>query len=144
MKGWNAGAAAAVLVLMLACTAAGYFLGRASVSPGAAAVVITERSAPTQETALTSPEEVRAAGQPEQPPPEEEPEAVEEAGQVDINTAGIEELETLPGIGPKLAERITAYREENGPFTTVEELCEVSGIGEKLLEKIRTRVIVGG
>lgn len=142
MKGRNAGAAAAILVLMLACTAVGYFLGRATVSPGAAAVVVTERGAPEQKAALISPKETKTA---EQTKAVESPsEAAEESGPVDINTASEEELETLPGIGPKLAGRIVAYREENGPFTTAEELCEVSGIGEKLLEKIRAQIVVGG
>ncbi len=149
LKERKMGVVAAVLVLMLACTAAGYFLGRATVSPGVAATVVTERSAPAQEAALTAPGAVqKQLEQPEQMEqiPEERPPSgtAEEEGPVHINTASLEELETLPGIGPKLAGRIVAYREENGPFTTVEELCEVSGIGEKVLEKIRARIVVGG
>ena len=154
MKERNTGAIAAILVLMLACVAAGYFWGRATVSPGGAATVVTERGAPNQEAALTSPEKALAAERLEQPEAEEMEEpaereassarAAEEDGLVDINAASSEELETLPGIGPKLAGRIVAYREENGPFTTPEELCEVSGIGEKVLEKIRARIVVGG
>lgn len=146
MKERNMGAVAAVLVLMLACTAAGYFLGRATVSPGVAAAVVTECGAPVQEAALTAPgEEQKRLEQPEQSPEEETAsETAEGNGLIPINTASPEELETLPGIGPKLAGRIVAYREENGPFTTVEELCEVSGIGEKVLEKIRARIVVGG
>ena len=52
-------------------------------------------------------------------------------------------LQTLPGIGPALAERIIAYRTEHGPFRTVEELLEVKGIGEATLEKLRQEVTVG-
>lgn len=62
---------------------------------------------------------------------------------VDLNTAGAEELEALPGIGPVLARRIVAYREEHGPFKRVEDLMKVRGIGPVLLEKIRPYVYVG-
>ncbi|NIA03701.1 MAG: hypothetical protein GWP12_04155 [Nitrospirae bacterium] len=55
---------------------------------------------------------------------------------VDLNTAGIEELEKLPGIGPSKASSIVAYREEHGPFHSVDELANVSGIGEGIIEKI--------
>lgn len=59
---------------------------------------------------------------------------------VDINTADAQQLQTLKGIGPALAERIIAYREEHGPFASVEELLQVSGIGEHTLEQFRDRV----
>ena len=50
---------------------------------------------------------------------------------VNLNTATLEQLDTLPGIGPVTAQAILDYREENGPFTSVEELEQVYGIGEK-------------
>jgi len=58
-------------------------------------------------------------------------------GKININTADAAELEKLPGIGPALAERIVRYREENGPFISVDDLLNVSGIGEKKLESLR-------
>ena len=61
---------------------------------------------------------------------------------VNINTAGAGELEALEGIGPALAQRIVEYREEHGPFRSVDELLEVKGIGEAKLEKFRDSVIL--
>lgn len=53
------------------------------------------------------------------------------SGKVNINKAGIDELDTLPGIGPALAQRIVDYRESQGKFQDVSELKNVSGIGDK-------------
>ncbi len=61
---------------------------------------------------------------------------------VNLNTATAEELESLPGIGPKLAQRIVAYRETYGPFAAVEDLMEVSGIGEGKLAEMEGLVTV--
>ena len=61
---------------------------------------------------------------------------------VDLNTAGVEELTTLPGIGESLAKRIIDYRSEHGPFESPEGLLEVSGIGEKKLEELRDYITV--
>lgn len=58
---------------------------------------------------------------------------------VNLNTASQAELETLPGVGPKLAERIIAARKQQ-PFTSVDDVARVQGIGEKLLERWRDRV----
>ena len=64
--------------------------------------------------------------------------AVEEAaGKIDLNSADSQMLAQLPGIGLKKAEMITAYREANGPFKSVDELLEVKGIGPKVLEKLK-------
>lgn len=56
---------------------------------------------------------------------------------VDINHASVEELDTVPGIGPALAQRIVAFRRTNGPFARVEDLTRVPGIGPKTLESMR-------
>ena len=78
-----------------------------------------------------------------EPPAPQLPAEPEPRGPVDVNTADAAALQTLPGIGPALAERIIAYRTEHGPFRTVEELLEVKGIGEATLEKLRQEVTVG-
>jgi competence protein ComEA len=63
---------------------------------------------------------------------------------VDINSASVEELTTLPGVGEKLAARIVEYREENGPFKTAAELMNVKGIGERSFKKLEPHISVGG
>ncbi len=61
---------------------------------------------------------------------------------VDLNTATIEQLDTLPGIGPVTAEAILSWRTDNGAFTSVDELLEVSGIGDATLADIEAYVYV--
>lgn len=58
-------------------------------------------------------------------------------GLVDLNTAGVAELDALPGVGPAIAQRIVDHRDLNGPFASVDDLEQVSGIGPATLEKIR-------
>ena len=62
---------------------------------------------------------------------------------VNINTASLEELDTLPGIGPTTAQKIIDYREENGPFATIEDIVNVSGIGAATYEDIKDLITVG-
>lgn len=62
------------------------------------------------------------------------------ASRINVNTASSKELETLPGIGPVLAQRIVEYRETHGPFRTPEDLLKVKGIGPRKLENIRDRI----
>ena len=61
---------------------------------------------------------------------------------LDLNSAGFFELQTLPGIGPVLAERIIAYRDSAGAFKSPDELLNVSGIGEKKYAKFKDRITV--
>ncbi|MGA8944291.1 MAG: helix-hairpin-helix domain-containing protein [Thermoactinomyces sp.] len=63
-----------------------------------------------------------------------------EPGKINVNTATAEELEQLDGIGPKKAQAIVRYREENGPFSTVDEIAKVPGIGEKTLDQFREQI----
>ena len=63
---------------------------------------------------------------------------------VDINTAEASLLMDLPGIGQELADRIIAYRTENGPFESTDELLQIEGIGEKKLQQLEIYIKVGG
>ena len=63
---------------------------------------------------------------------------------IDLNTASAQGLESLPGIGPVMAGRIVAHREVNGPFAAVDDVQDVPGIGPKTLESIRSLVTVSG
>lgn len=59
---------------------------------------------------------------------------------LNLNTATIDQLDALPGIGPALAQRILDWRNANGPFASVEQLSDVSGIGSKLVDSLRPLV----
>jgi len=59
---------------------------------------------------------------------------------VNINTADLKTLETLPGIGPSLAQRIIDYREQHGPFKALVDLKKVSGIGDKRFEDLESKI----
>jgi competence protein ComEA len=72
---------------------------------------------------------VAAAGDPGKPPAP--------GGSVDLNTATVEQLDSLPGIGPVTAAAIIAWRDANGRFTSVDQLGDVDGIGPARLEKLR-------
>ena len=63
-------------------------------------------------------------------------------GRIDINLADAALLETLPGIGPAIAQRVIEYREMNGPFETIERLLEVQGIGPVKYDGIQDLVTV--
>ncbi|HID96984.1 MAG TPA: helix-hairpin-helix domain-containing protein [Thermodesulfobacteriaceae bacterium] len=65
------------------------------------------------------------------------------AGKIDINTASISELQELPGVGEKTAERIVEYRKRTGGFHSAEDLKNVKGIGGKKFIKIRDQITVG-
>ena len=66
----------------------------------------------------------------------------EQSGKVNLNTADLEQLETLPRVGPALAQRILDWREANGRFSAIEDLMSVTGIGDKTFEGMRELVTV--
>lgn len=84
---------------------------------------------------------VRSGDQIVVPGPEDKVES-SEGGPLALNRASANDLEALPGVGPVLAERIVAYRDQNGPFKVVEDLLRVGGIGEAKLASIRDLVRV--
>jgi competence protein ComEA len=62
---------------------------------------------------------------------------------IDINTATLEELESLPGIGSATAEKIIEFRDQNGPFQQIEDIMNVSGIGPATFDQIKDLITVG-
>ncbi len=74
------------------------------------------------------------------PQPSEELSTPSAGPRININTATSQELQTLRGIGPALAQRIIEYRQTSGGFSSVGDLKNVKGIGEKTLEKIRASI----
>jgi competence protein ComEA len=65
-----------------------------------------------------------------------------EARPIDINTADTAALESVPGIGKSLSQRIIAFREKNGPFQSVDDLLKVQGVGEKSIQKLHPYLTV--
>ena len=68
--------------------------------------------------------------------------AQSEARPIDLNTADSAALESVPGIGKSLSQRILAFREKNGAFQSVDDLLKVQGIGEKSIQKLRPYLTV--
>ena len=99
-------------------------------------VVETEAAAPLPTPVSPPTSSVPAVA----PQPSEELSTPSDGMPININTATSQELQTLPRIGPALAQRIIEYRQTSGGFSTVDDLTNVKGIGEKTLEKIRASV----
>lgn len=76
-------------------------------------------------------------------PKAEAPKAQAPVGKLNINTATLEEMVALNGIGANKAKAIVEYREQNGAFATVEDLRKVSGIGPALVETLSSQVYAG-
>jgi competence ComEA-like helix-hairpin-helix protein len=64
-------------------------------------------------------------------------------GKVNINSANVEQLSTLPGVGEKLAARIVEYRQKSGGFKSLQELMNVKGVGEKNFQRIEAHLTLG-
>lgn len=65
-------------------------------------------------------------------------------GVINVNTATVEQLTMLPGIGEKTAKAILSYRQANGPFRTLDEVAKVKGISKKKLDKLRQNLSIQG
>lgn len=63
---------------------------------------------------------------------------------VNINTASVQELQSLPNIGPAKAQAIVDYRTEHGPFKSIEDIRKVKGIGQATFDKLKDEINVGG
>ena len=77
------------------------------------------------------------------PPPTDGSAPDVSAEMININTASVEELDKLPGIGPSIAKAIIDYRTTSGPFKQIEDINEVKGIGDALYAKIKDQITVG-
>lgn len=121
-----------VIILLILCFSfmaflSGFFLGR------------NMNDSPIRLSGLpTAPTESNPSGEPS---PTDSDTA---GGLININTATKEQLESLPGIGPVLAQRILDYIRENGPFETMSQLTMVNGIGVDKLNAILDYATVGG
>ena len=119
-----------VITVVFAAFILGFFLGRTQngdeISVSVPDALLTVPTAPPETTEISS----------------EETEGIRFP--ISINDAGKEEFMALPGIGEVLAERIVAFREENGNFSVPEELLNVEGIGKKRLEEILDLITIGG
>lgn len=140
---WILSAAALALI----CFTLGFFLGRNSLTPGTVTIETEQRALSeeqSEEPAVLEEPEPSAAlpNGTEADTPSGEGKSDKTGGLLNLNTATAAELETLPGIGAVLAQRIVDYRTEHGPFSAVEDIMKVSGIGDKKYEAIESLITV--
>ena len=74
--------------------------------------------------------------------PAPDSQAVKPPERIDINTAGLKQLQSLSGIGPQLARRIVEYRDQHGPFSSPEDITAVPGIGAKTYQRLCDRIMI--
>ena len=135
------------MIGLLVVAAGGVFV---LVNQGGSQQEITEEtlmasvSADAPEQSL-SPVQPTLAPPPSNPDPAPQPSPVPipaPLGKININTANLEELEQITGVGPVIAQRIIDYRSEHGSFQSIEEIKSVKGIGDAMFEKMRDEITV--
>ncbi|MBN1448892.1 MAG: ComEA family DNA-binding protein [Bacteroidetes bacterium] len=131
-----------VLMFLFAVIAAGSIISELRPTPAIGSVDVRSvyRSADTLFAQRSAPRETEQQNGTE-PLPEPSAPLTTQA-RVNLNTAGERELTTLPGIGPATARKILDYRQEHGPFRTVDDLVKVKSIGSKKLQHIRQLITV--
>lgn len=127
-----------ILGIAAGCSILAAVLCNTALIPDAQSIAAVYRELPS-EAAVSEASEVPTPDR----MPVQAPEGSDMSNLVDINRASPKELETLPGVGPVLAERIIKYREQNGAFLSPEDLTQVKGIGEKTLEKLLPYITCG-
>ena len=106
-------------------------------------VTVEATPAPAAASSQVQPTQERRGNHPvEEDTSSEGPQEVLVEKSVNLNTATLEELDLLPGVGPAIAQRIIDYREQNSGFYDIEEIMEVSGIGEKTFAKLEPYITV--